>query len=169
MVNMSIKRTLKHWFYSPWRVSRDFPESTMSAITRAIKDSEYTHLGEIRFAVEGALPWRDAIDGISARARALQIFSQLRIWDTEHNNGVLIYLLLADHDVEIIADRGINARVGAEEWEAICKAMEHEFRQARFETGVLLGIERISTIMRQHYPSQGQNNPNELPDVPVVV
>jgi hypothetical protein len=169
MVNMSLKRILKHWFFSPWLVRRNFPSSAMSAITKAIGDSEHSHTGEVRFAIEGALPWHDALDGISARERALQIFSQLRIWDTEHNNGVLIYLLLADHDVEIVADRGVHALVGAAGWEAICHAMETEFRAGRFEAGVLLGIARITAILQEHFPAHGRDNPNELPDVPVVV
>lgn len=166
---MSFARTFKHWFYLPWRVRKHFPAETMSAIQKKIADSERSHLGEVRFAVEGALPWRDAMEGMSARERALQLFSELRIWDTYYNNGVLIYVLLAEHDVEIVADRGIHARVGTEGWEAICHAMEHEFRQGRFEAGVLLGLERITTILREQYPSRGQSNRNELPDEPIVV
>jgi uncharacterized membrane protein len=169
MVGMRIARTLKHWFYFPLQVRKHFPAETMTTIHKAIAESERSHLGEIRFAVEGALPWHDAFDRVSARERALQLFSQLRVWDTEYNNGVLIYLLLADRDVEIVADRGVHARVGTEGWEAICHAMEHEFRQGRFEAGVLLGLERITTILREQYPSRGQNNPNELPDEPIVV
>jgi hypothetical protein len=169
MVGMSIRRTLKHWFYPPWLVRRHFSATAMSAIAQAISDSERSHMGEVRFAVEGALPWHDVLDGLPARDRALQIFSQLRIWDTEHNNGVLIYLLLADHDVEIVADRGVHALVGPEGWEAICHAMEAEFRQGNFEAGVLLGIARITAILQQHFPAHGRDNPNELPDVPVVV
>jgi hypothetical protein len=169
MVGMSIRRILKHWFYPPWLVQRHFPATAMSAIAQAISDSERSHMGEVRFAVEGALPWHDVLDGLPARDRALQIFSQLRIWDTEHNNGVLIYLLLADHDVEIVADRGVHALVGPEGWEAICHAMEAEFRQGNFEAGVLLGIARITAILQQHFPAHGRDNPNELPDVPVVV
>jgi uncharacterized membrane protein len=169
MVGMSIARTLKHWFYIPRRVRKHFPPETMATIQKKIADSERLHLGEVRFAVEGALPWRDALDGISARDRALQLFSELRIWDTYYNNGVLIYLLLAEHDVEIVADRDIHTRVGQAGWEDICHAMEHEFRQGRFEAGVLLGLERITTILREQYPSRGQNNHNELPDEPIVV
>jgi hypothetical protein len=166
---MSIRRILKHWFYPPWLVRRHFPATAMTAIAKAVSDSERSHMGEVRFAVEGALPWHDVLDGLPARDRALQIFSQLRIWDTEHNNGVLIYLLLADHDVEIVADRGVHALVGPEGWEAICHAMEAEFRQGNFEAGVLLGIARITAILQQHFPAHGRDNPNELPDVPVVV
>jgi uncharacterized membrane protein len=169
MVGMSIPRILKHWFYLPCLVRKRFPAETMAAIHEKITESERSHLGEVRFAVEGALPWRDALEGVSARDRALQLFSELRIWDTEQNNGVLIYLLLADHDVEIVADRGIHAHVGTDGWEAICHAMEHEFRQGHFEAGALLGLERITTILREHYPAHGQNNPNELPDAPIVV
>lgn len=166
---MNIVRILKHWFYLPWLVRKRFPAETMTSIHKTITESERSHLGEICFAVEGALPWLDALDGIAARERALQIFSQLHVWDTEFNNGILIYLLLADRDVEIVADRGIHARVGTEGWEAICRAMEHEFRQDHFEVGVLLGIERISSIMRKEYPLRKQHNPNELPDAPVVI
>lgn len=166
---MNMKRVLKHWFYSPWLVRRHFPSSAMSAITKAIGDSERLHTGEVRFAIEGALPWHDALDGVSARERALQTFSQLRIWDTEHNNGVLVYLLLADHDVEIVADRGVHALVGVAGWETICHAMETEFRAGRFEAGVLLGIARITDILQEHFPAHVRDNPNELPDVPVVV
>lgn len=166
---MRIARTLKHWFYLPRQVRKHFPAETMTAIHKKIEESERWHLGEVRFAVEGALPWRDALDGISARERALHLFSELRIWDTEYNNGVLIYLLLAEHDVEIVADRGVHIRVGTQSWEAICHAMEHEFRQGRFEAGVLLGLERITTILREQYPSREQSNRNELPDKPIVV
>lgn len=141
----------------------------MSSIQKAITDSEHSHLGEIRFAVEGALPWREVLEGKTARSRAVQVFSELHIWDTEHNTGVLIYLLLADRDVEIVADRGIHARVCTEGWEAICREMEEAFRQGHFEHGVLLGIKRITAILRQHYPASGRSNPNELPDEPVVV
>lgn len=166
---MGIARILKHWLYPPWRVHQHFPNHSMSAVAKAIADSERSHLGEICFAVEGALPWREVLQGIPAHRRAVQMFSELHIWDTEHNTGVLIYLLLADRDVEIVADRGIHARVGTEGWEAICREMEEAFRQGHFERGVLLGIERITAILRQHDPAPGRSNPNELPDEPVVV
>lgn len=166
---MAIARTLKHWFFPPWQTRRSFPASAMTAIGQTIADGERTHFGEVRFAVEAALPWRDAMDNISARERALALFSQLRIWDTEHNSGVLVYLLLADRDVEIVADRGIHARVGASEWEAICREMEAEFREGRYEAGVLHGLKRIHAQLHTHFPAHGRDNPNELPDVPVIV
>ncbi len=104
----------------------------------------------------------------TSSARALDLFSHLRIWDTAHNNGVLIYLLLADRDVEIIADRGIDAKVGAEGWEMICRAMETEFRSGQFERGVIAGIEAVSRELARYYPPNGPH-PNELPDKPVVI
>src|SRR3954463_15530204 len=117
---MSIKRIGKHLLEHRWRVRRGFPKHVLPSIERAIKASEATHSGQIRFVVEGALDGAPLLRNQSARARALDLFSHLRIWDTEHNNGVLIYLLLADRDVEILADRGVHAKVGAAEWRAIC-------------------------------------------------
>ena len=96
-------------------------------------------MDKIRFAVEHALDLPQLLAGMSARDRAIEVFSQLRVWDTEHNNGVLIYLLFADRDVEIVADRGIHAKVGAG-WEDICRSMEQRFRQGEFEAGVIEGI-----------------------------
>jgi uncharacterized membrane protein len=118
--------------------------------------------------VEGALDGAPLFRNQPARQRALDVFSHLRIWDTAHNNGVLIYLLLADRDVEIVADRGIHAKVGAAVWENICAAMEAEFRQGRFESGVVNGIGAISQQLAQHFPKEGAG-PNELPDAPVVI
>ena len=118
--------------------------------------------------VEGALDGAPLFKGQSARERALDIFSHLRIWDTAHNNGVLIYLLLADRTVEIVADRGIDARVGAAGWEKICAEMEKEFKARNFERGVIKGIEAVSRELAKHYPPYA-GEPNELPDAPVVI
>jgi uncharacterized membrane protein len=165
---MDIKRIARHLFYAPWRVGRAFPAQSLEAIERAIRTSEATHSGEIRFAVEGALDGAPLFKGQSARERAIDIFSQLRIWDTERNNGVLIYLLLADHDVEIVADRGISAQVGAREWAAICHTMEAAFRQSRFEHGVVTGIQAVTQYLARHFPAAGGDR-NELPDRAVVL
>src|SRR4030081_305897 len=125
---MGIKRIGKHLLEHRWRVRRIFPPEVLANIEQAIKASEATHSGQIRFVVEGALDGAPLFRNQSARERALNIFSQLRIWDTAHNNGVLIYLLLADRDFEILADRGIDAKVGSAGWEKICADMEAEFR-----------------------------------------
>jgi len=163
-----MKRIVRHLVATRWMVNRAFPKGTLSEIDRAIKASEGTHRGEIRFAVEGALHVEPLLRGQSARERAIDVFSQLRIWDTERNNGVLIYLLLADRNVEIVADRGIDAKVGAEEWERICRNMEAAFRQADFEGGVLGGIREVTRHMAEHFPPIGGDR-NELPDKPVVL
>src|SRR5882724_2375321 len=134
---MDIGRIGKHLLHHHWWQRRYFPPKVLAAIEAAIKAGEATHAGQIRFVVEGALDGAPLLRDQPARDRALDIFSQLRIWDTAHNNGVLIYLLLADRDVEIIADRGIDARVGAGGWEQICRMMEAAFRGGNFEQGVL--------------------------------
>jgi uncharacterized membrane protein len=165
---MGIKRIGKHLLEHRWRVRRIFPRQVLAAIERTIKAGEVTHSGQVRFVVEGALDGAPLFRGQSARERALDIFSHLRIWDTAHNNGVLIYLLLADRDVEIVADRGIDAKVGAAGWEKICKAMETEFGAGNFESGVIGGIEAVSRQLAAHHPRLGGGR-NELPDAPVVI
>ncbi|MDF0521679.1 TPM domain-containing protein [Bradyrhizobium yuanmingense] len=165
---MSIKRIARHLVQHHWRAKQIFPQAVLDRIEQAIKRAEATHSGQVRFVVEGALDGGPLFRNQPARARALDVFSHLRIWDTAHNNGVLIYLLLADRDVEIIADRGIDAKVGAEGWETICRAMEAEFRSGRFERGVISGIEAVSREMAKHFPKQGPHA-NELPDAPVVM
>ena len=165
---MNLKRVAKHLLLTHWQVDRAFPRKTMDAIERAIKASETAHAGEIRFAVEGALDSAPLFKAQSARERALEVFAQLRVWDTEHNNGVLIYLLLADRDVEIVADRGIHKKVGSPEWESICRTMETAFRQADFEGGVVNGIQAVTQHLIRHFPDSSAGR-NELPDQAVVL
>jgi uncharacterized membrane protein len=151
-----------------WMVKRAFPRDTLAAIGGAIKASEAAHRGQIRFAGEGALHIEPLLRGQTARERAIDVFSHLRIWDTEHNNGVLIYLLLADRNVEIVADRGIDAKVDPQEWERICRAMEDAFRQSDYEGGVVGGIREVTRHLSEHFPPTGDGR-NELPDKPVVL
>jgi uncharacterized membrane protein len=165
---MGIGRIGRHLWGNRWRVQQAFPPKAFDAIEQAIKASEATHAGQIRFVVEGALDGAPLFRDQPARERALDVFSQLRIWDTEHNNGVLIYLLLADRNVEIIADRGIDAQVGAAAWEQICRDMEAAFGNGHFEAGVIEGIEAITRHLAKHFPKHGPGR-NELPDAPVVV
>jgi uncharacterized membrane protein len=165
---MNIKRITKHLLLSHWQVNRAFPRPTLLAIERAIKGSEAAHTGEIRFVVEGALDGTPLFKGQSARERAIDVFAQLRIWDTEHNNGVLIYLLLADRDVEIVADRGIHAKVASREWESICRNMEIAFKRAHYEGGVVSGIQAVTQHLMKHFPASGADL-NELPDKPAVL
>jgi uncharacterized membrane protein len=165
---MGIKRIGKHLLEHQWRARRVFPRKVLAAIEQAIKSGEATHSGQVRFVVEGALDGKPLFRDQPARERALDIFAHLRIWDTAHNNGVLIYLLLADRKVEIIADRGIDAKVGTAGWDKICKAMETDFRFGNFQSGVIRGIEAVSKELAAHFPKQGVG-PNELPDAPVVI
>ena len=165
---MNLKRVAKHLLLTHWQVDRAFPRKTMDAIERAIKASETAHAGEIRFAVEGALDSAPLFKAQSARERALEVFAQLRVWDTEHNNGVLIYLLLADRQVEIVADRGIHPKVGSREWESICRTMETAFRQADFEGGAVNGIQAVTQHLIRHFPDSSAGR-NELPDQAVVL
>jgi uncharacterized membrane protein len=166
---MQIKRFFKHIFCGPWRVRQVFPKPSLKAIEAAIAASECSHLGELRFVVEGALEvgelWRD----LTPRQRAVEVFSQCRVWDTEQNSGVLIYLLLADRQVEIIADRGIHARVGEAVWANICHGMETCFRGGEFERGVIEGIAAITTLLKRHVPARNTDNPNEMADTPIVL
>jgi uncharacterized membrane protein len=165
---MSIKRIGKHLLQHRWRVKQVFPASVLRRIEQAIKTSEAAHCGQVRFVVEGALDGAPLLHNQPPRDRALDIFSHLRVWDTEHNNGVLIYLLLADRVVEIVADRGIDMKIGTEGWEKICREMEAEFRAGNFEGGVIHGINAISCELATHFPAQGSHS-NELPDKPVVL
>jgi uncharacterized membrane protein len=166
MVN--IKRWFVHTFMPPWRWRLAFPAAVLKGIEIAVKQSERQHRGELRFAIENALApswvWR----GMSARQRAAEVFSILRIWDTEENSGVLIYVLLADREVHIVADRGIARRVPQAEWDAVAQAMQRAFRQGEFRRGSLEGIEQITIMLATHFPS-GADNPNELPNKPVIV
>jgi uncharacterized membrane protein len=165
---MGIRRIGRHLLEHRWRVRRIFPPKVLAAIEQAIKASEATQAGQIRFVVEGALDGVPLFRDQPARERALDIFSQLRIWDTAHNNGVLIYLLLADRTVEIIADRGIDAKVGAAGWQKICADMETDFGSGNFEGGVIKGIEAVSRQLAKYFPKHGAGR-NELPDAPVVI
>lgn len=166
---MNLKRIFRHLIFPPARTGRVFPARTMGAIEQAIRACENSHQGEIRFAVEGAIGLVPLLKGETARRRALEVFSALRVWDTEHNNGVLVYLLLADRKVEIVADRGVHRLAGSTAWEGICRDMETAFRQGRFEEGAVGGIRAIGACLAEYYPANGSAKPNELPDRPVVL
>ncbi len=165
---MDLRRICKHLLTTEFKVGRAFPPEALAAIQAAVKKSETRHNGEIRFAVEGALHSAALFNGQSARERAIEVFANLRVWDTEHNNGVLIYLLLADRDVEIITDRGVDVKVGADAWEAICRTMETAFRQGEYRHGAVAGIEAVAQHLARHFPCMKDKH-NELPDSPVML
>jgi uncharacterized membrane protein len=164
---MNWKRTLRHLFTDHLAVKRAFPREAMRAIEKTIAEQERRHAGQLRFAVEASLPLGDLLRGVGARARAIDWFARLRIWDTEHNSGVLVYLLLADRRVEIVADRGIHGKVGTAAWEAICGGMQREFAAGQYERGAVAGVRAIGDLLAGHFPASGDRN--ELPDRPVVL
>lgn len=164
---MEIRRILRHLLTTDGEVARAFPARALNAIEAAIQASEAGHAGEIRFIVEGSLDGLPLLRGQTPQQRAIELFSQLRVWDTEHNNGLLIYLLLADHAVEIVADRGIHAKVGTEAWREVCQRMEEAFRRSDYEAGVIAGIQAVTAHLARHFPA-GQGA-NELPDRPLVL
>jgi len=165
---MNATRILKHLFAPHWIVNRAFPRRSLDAIEAAIGASEKTHDGELRFAVEAGLHPLPLWRGQTARQRALELFSALNVWDTAHNSGVLVYVQLVDRRIEIVADRGISAKVAQTEWDAICRRMEATFRAGGFERGALAAIAEITALLARHFPPLGEN-PNELPDRPVVL
>jgi uncharacterized membrane protein len=149
-------------------VRRLFPQATLDAIHHAIAAGEKRHRGEVCFAIEQAMPWRDLARGRSVRERAHEVFAQLRVWDTEQNSGVLIYVLVAERAIEIIADRGIAARVGQQEWQRICDRMRERFATGDYERGVIEGVNAASDLLARHFPDDGSTR-NELADAPVVL
>lgn len=166
---VSLRRMLRHLLPPPWLLRRRaFDAHALRAVESAIAEAEHGHRGEIRFAVEATLGPRALLRGQSVRERALELFSALRVWDTAENSGVLIYVLLAERDVEIVADRGIAARVAAEDWRAICRDLETHFQAGRYRDGAIAGIRRIGALLAQHYPGADRSG-NELPDRPHVL
>ena len=161
-----MRRLLRHLFVPPWTARRAFPPSTLKKIEAAVRASERRHRGEIRLAVEGPLSLSE-LKG-SARERARALFALLDVWDTEENTGVLIYVQLVDRAIEVVADRGIAARVSQAEWDAICRAMERRFRGNDHLGGALEAIESVTRLLERHFPPRGANA-NELPDKPVVL
>ena len=170
---MKFTRIVNHLLFGDWHVRRAFSAASLRAIGKAIEASEQKHGGEIRFVVEACLDGAPLWAGQSTRERAIDVFSQLRMWDTERNNGVLIYLLLADRSVEIIADRGIHGRTGSAPWATICRAMELAFLKSNFESGALTGIASVAIEIARHFPAQpfSEQHPrgNELPNAPLIL
>jgi uncharacterized membrane protein len=163
-----VNRILKHMFANPWQLRSAFPSTTLDAIEAAIKASETRHRGELRFVIETALPVHRVMRGHTSHQQALDVFSQFRVWDTEENSGVLIYVLLAEHRLEIVADRGLAKKVDQREWDAIAQRMQTAFKGGEFLQGSLAGIDAITHLLEQHFPP-GDGNPDELPNRPVIL
>ena len=169
---MQFGRLIRHAAATHWRTRMLFPSATLDAIEQAIARVESAHSGEIRFAIETALTPLHILNGVTPRVRAHEVFAHLRVWDTEHNNGVLIYVQLADRGVEIVADRGFEGRVSPAEWEAVCRLMEEHFRTGRFKEGSIAGVDAIGDLLTRHFPPNLKDparSHNQLPDRPTLL
>lgn len=171
---MKLTRILKHLLAPQWLARRAFPREAMRAIEAAVANAEQRHLGELRFVVEAGLPIDDLWRELSARDRAVEVFSRLRVWDTQHNSGVLVYVQLIDRRVEIVADRGISAKVDQSTWDDICRGMEAAFRDRAYVRGALEAVATIGQILAMNFPvssatGRAATNENELPDRPVML
>ena len=165
---MNIGRLFKHLLAPRWLAARHFGPALSVEVGAAVVVAESNQRGEVRFVVEGPIPFVYLWHGRSARQRADDLFAQLRVWDTEENSGVLIYVQLVDRCVEILADRGVAAKVPQAEWDAICRSMEKAFILGDFRGGALAAIRRTGELLAQYFPA-GDRNPNELPDQPVLL
>ena len=162
-------RILKHRWLDEDDVRRALGAGALERIAERVAASERSHTGEIRVCVEAGLPLSYLRRNATARERAVALFGKLRVWDTEHNNGVLIYLLLAERRIDIVADRGLNRQVSPAQWIALVDGMADAFRAGRFEAGLAAAIEAVDRLLCAHFPlAPGEVNPNELPDAPVI-
>jgi uncharacterized membrane protein len=163
-----LRRTLRHLFSTRNEAERAFPPDALAELTQAITAGEQTHRGEVRLIVEKALPLSLAWAGVTNRQRAIALFADYGIWDTEDNCGVLIYVNLADRKVDIVADRGIDRKIDAATWQGICDTMTRGFARGEFRAATLTAIAQVNQLLRNHFPSGGAR-PNELPDRPVML
>jgi len=168
-----IKRLLKHRWLAPSATHHVISADILKRLEQQVAASERLHSGEIRIYIEASLPmsylWHKASIRHIVRQRALTLFGKLRVWDTAHNNGVLIYLLLAERAIEVVADRGLNERVDPEVWPALVSGMSAAFKAGRFEEGLTEAVAEVSALLARHFPlAAGDVNPNELSDAPVL-
>jgi uncharacterized membrane protein len=163
-----LRRALRHLFTPQWVVRRHYPPALMEEIQRRITEVERRHPGELRFVVEHALEPGDLISGLTPRERALEVFGLLRVWDTEHNNGVLVYVLHAERAVEIVADRSLARCVAQSEWDAICRQVETHFRAGGFREGAFAALDGAAGLLEKHFPPR-KSGRNELPDQPLLL
>jgi len=168
-----LTRILKHRWLRDDAAQRAIPPTLLEKLAEQVAHSEASHSGEIRIYVEAGLPmnylWQPASTAHIARERALAMFGKLRVWDTENNNGVLIYLLLAEHRIEIVADRGLNQRVNADTWPRLVTTMSTAFKAGDYASGLTQAVQEVTELLHQHFPLDGdQANPNELPNEPLL-
>ncbi len=165
---VKLKRWLRHAFMPPWSWRLSFPVKVLDGIEKAVRDSESQHRGELRFAIENALSAGWVWHGMTTRYRATQVFSNLKVWDTEENSGVLIYVNLADRCVVILADRGIDKCVDQSEWDRIASLMKDDFKQGNFLQGSLKSVDAITVLLSKYFPVDSVSR-NELPNRPIII
>ena len=163
-----MKRLMQNIFGGWFRLSSWFPATTLTRIRDVIAEGERHHAGEICFAVEARYSFISVLNGLQTRQRANQVFSMLRVWDTQDNSGVLLYLHLAEHRVELIADRGIAARVDGSQWQTICEELTHDISAGPADAAVLTCIAKINALLIMHFPADNDNT-QELPNEPVIL
>lgn len=167
-IGQRLGRAWRHLTSSSAEAKRAFPEAALTAIGEAITAGEQTHRGEVRLIVEKGLSFDDAWDGVTNRQRALALFADYGVWDTEDNCGVLIYVNLAEHKVDIVADRGIDRKIDSATWQSVCRTMTEGFRNGQFHEATLAAIGQVNALLREHFPANGAR-PNELPDKPLML
>ncbi|WP_448096893.1 TPM domain-containing protein [Luteibacter yeojuensis] len=166
---MDMQRIAANLFGAWFQIGRQFPPATLDVIAKTVAEGEGRHRGELRVAIESRLPFPAVVAGVTPRDRAAMLFSHLRVWDTDDNCGVLLYVLLAEHRIEIVADRGIAKVVTPAEWAAITKHIRDEFAQGRFREGLLTGVSEAGALLARHFPGDGKPRENQLPDRPLVL
>jgi uncharacterized membrane protein YgcG len=164
---------LTRWARHLWLDASDarklLTKDGLQRLEQSVRDSEARHMGELRVCVEAGLDASALWHGVSSKERAVALFSQLRVWDTEHNNGVLIYLLVADRRIEILADRGLHSRTGPEVWQGITSQLSTALQAGCYEDGLSHAIQTVGAQLRQHFPATSELNSNELPDAVVLI
>jgi len=167
-ISHRVRRVMRHMGSSAAEARRAFPPQTLADIADAITRGEQTHRGEVRLIVEKAMPLDTVWAGMTNRQRALALFADYGVWDTEDNCGVLIYVNLAEHKIDIVADRGIDRKIAPATWQAVCETMIQGFKRGEFHDSTLAAIGRVNELLRTHFPAEGGGR-NELPDHPIVL
>ncbi|HJV86564.1 MAG TPA: TPM domain-containing protein [Noviherbaspirillum sp.] len=164
----TFSRLIKHLCTTTADGRRAFPEETLKAIEETIAAGEKCHRAEVRMVIEPSLSSQAVLNGMSPRERARELFSHYRVWDTEENCGVLVYINLADHQVEIVADRGVGRVVAAKEWHGVCRTMTEGFANGSYHDSIVAALEQLNRLLANHYPDDGSTR-NQLPDRPVML
>jgi uncharacterized membrane protein len=161
-------RLFRHFLITAQHGRRAFPESTLKAIQKAIAHGEKRHRAEVRLMIEASLPLHEVLAGTSPRQRARELFSEYRVWDTEENCGILIYINLADHDVEIVTDRAVGRTLGHDAWESVCQMMTGGYKQGQFEDSTVAAVERLNDLLEAAFPDDG-SRANQLSNRPLML